>query len=372
MSHHQPPPDQPPGEPSRPPGPPPAGPPSLDLPPVTPPPPPAADPPAASAPSDQPAEETADVPPTLPPPPPPPPPGHAPAAPGPEAAGPGRGRLIGLAVAAVVLVGAVIAGVLLLTGGDDDTSAVADRKPGASQDAEAGRDSEGGEGPEDADRPDAEPGTEDGGDGDRERDGDSPSQDPADRPGGQAPYELVLPEGLLDTYTLIAGEDGGLPTDTTGFDEAIDAMRVEGAQGTQGAYSTWDPSDPESLQDPSALESMEMLIVAGAWGVVQDPEASVDGFFAKLKTEQPADADGELQGTPQAMSPDGLDGAVMKCQIMSNVDFEGRAQETSLCVWADDSTVAVVMPIPMSGSRSLAEGAQLTADVRAELRVAAD
>ncbi|WP_431780282.1 hypothetical protein [Streptomyces chumphonensis] len=368
MSHHQPPPDQPPGEPSRPPGPPPAGPPSLDLPPVTPPPPPAAGPPATPAPSDVPADQAADVPPTLPP----PPPGHVPAAPGPEGAGPGRGKLIGLAVAAVVLVGAVIAGVLLLTGGDDDTSADADKKPGASQDAEAGRDSEGGEEPEDADRPDAEPGTEDGDDGDQEGDADSPSQDPADRPGGQEPHELVLPERLLDTYTLIAGEDGGLPTDTTGFDEAIDAMRVDDAEGAQGAYSTWDLSDSESLQDPSALESMEMLMVAGAWGTVQDPEASVDGFFAKLKTEQSADADGELQGTPQAMSPDGLDGAVMKCQVMRDVDFEGKAQETPMCVWADDSTVAVVMPIRMSGSRSLAEGAQLTADVRAELRVAAD
>ncbi|MEK8170811.1 hypothetical protein NKH77_18350 [Streptomyces sp. M19] len=106
----------------------------------------------------------------------------------------------------------------------------------------------------------------------------------------------------------------------------------------------------------------------GGYGTVSDPQKSLDGFFETVQRESAGDEDAELVGTAETQTPEGLDGAVMKCQNMKYKDPEpGMPETVPMCAWADHSTVAAVIdvhalsarpwrtpprPRPTSGARS--------------------
>ncbi|MBW1598496.1 hypothetical protein [Streptomyces sp. JJ38] len=290
---------------------------------------------------------------------PPAPPGYVPA-PQPPASSGGKGKVIGIAAGALALVAAVVVGVLLLTGGEDDTEAGGDRRDSSDT---------GGKGDEkNEDKPD-NPGETDGLEDGPDPDEPKPEDDPAVPPADGTPYKLVLPQKVLGEYSLMQDESA-FDAEDEDFQEAVDAMRVEDGEGVQGMYSTVDVNDPSAFEDPTALEDMRMLMVFGSWGSVADPEASVDGFFDEMKRQVTADGEADtLVGEPRAVQPGGLDGAVMKCQVMRNEGSEEDTQDIPLCAWADSSTVVVSMPIKAQGSISVQDGAQIAAGLRAELRV---
>ncbi|MCZ7414234.1 MULTISPECIES: hypothetical protein [unclassified Streptomyces] len=350
MSQNEPKPEQPP-EPPEPPTPPPAAPPSPAGSDASPPAPGPATPPSAPGPATPPPPGPAVA---------PAPSGYVPAPPPPASSG-GKGKVIGIAAGALALVAAVVVGVLLLTGGEDDTEA-GDRKNSADT---------GGKGDEEnEDEPD-NPGETDGLEDGPAPDEPKPEDDPADPPADGTPYKLVLPQKVLDEYSLMQDESA-FDAEDEDFQEAVEAMRVEGGEGVQGMYSTVDVNDPSAFEDPTALEDLRMLMVFGSWGSVADPEASVDGFFDEMEKQVAADSEADtLVGEPRAVQPAGLDGAVMKCQVMRTEGLDEGAQDVPLCAWADNSTVVVTMPIKMQGSVSVEEGAQIAADLRAEVRVKA-
>lgn len=99
--------------------------------------------------------------------------------------------------------------------------------------------------------------------------------------------------------------------------------------------------------------TQKLLYLTGMWGEVSDPAKVVDGSFANAKEEMSKGEDSKvtLVGSPENVNPDGFDGALMKCQNIKTVneDADGTAAKgpkefiTPVCIWADYSTVGVVV-----------------------------
>lgn len=139
-------------------------------------------------------------------------------------------------------------------------------------------------------------------------------------------------------------------------------------------------SNPEPAGGSYENGTKKKMLFRGVWGTIADPEKAVDAGFIYGTKDITEDGDAELVGTPEKVTPEGLDGgAVMKCQI---VRFKAPSTSTSpvksadvpLCIWSDRSTAAMVLivdPIAaLTGSGpSISDGAATTAKVRKDARV---
>ncbi|MFD7972328.1 hypothetical protein [Streptomyces clavifer] len=104
----------------------------------------------------------------------------------------------------------------------------------------------------------------------------------------------------------------------------------------------------------------KMLILVGAWGEIDDPASTIDGFFKNAEQEAMKDEDskGSLVGSPKNVTPSGFEGALMKCQNMKivNEEADGTAAKgpkemiMPVCVWADYSTVSAVIGFDIGGA----------------------
>ncbi|MGO4424749.1 hypothetical protein AB4Z54_40180, partial [Streptomyces sp. MCAF7] len=125
-------------------------------------------------------------------------------------------------------------------------------------------------------------------------------------------YKLTAPQTVAGEYTKDAssGSDGITDEDAKDFEK----FGVTNAKSASGEYKSGEGVSQKQLQ------------LNGVWGEVKNPEAVVDGAFTKISQEaekDPSTSGGmkaELVGSPQKVTPAGLDDAVMKCQ---NVKFSG-------------------------------------------------
>ncbi|CAM5389465.1 putative protein OS=Streptomyces glaucescens OX=1907 GN=SGLAU_11925 PE=4 SV=1 [Streptomyces glaucescens] len=140
------------------------------------------------------------------------------------------------------------------------------------------------------------------------------------------------------------------------------------------------------MEDKNTPLAMKMLNFIGVYGEIEDPEKTVDAMFAEMKksaAEEPEE--GQLVGSPQAYSPSGLDGAILKCQATelksdspSSSDTPTGPSEISMpvCIWGDHSTLGIVIHVDMADAMSgkpadLAASAEVAAKLRKEVRVKA-
>jgi hypothetical protein len=148
---------------------------------------------------------------------------------------------------------------------------------------------------------------------------------------------------------------------------------VTDATSVGAIYSTVDLTSLDT-SDPSAAakaQSAENVTFFGVYGKVKDPEKALDGTFAEMKKDTDSDSV-KLVGDAQSVSPDGLEGATMKCQKAEGKnEVTQKSQTAYMCIWADYSTMGVVEPTAGSKAYSLDESAQIAADVRKEVRVKA-
>ncbi|MDK1474416.1 hypothetical protein QNO07_13470 [Streptomyces sp. 549] len=182
------------------------------------------------------------------------------------------------------------------------------------------------------------------------------------------PHTLTAPEELLTEYKKIPEDEEGAGSDAE-FEEAIGALGVQDAETLDVSYSTVDFKDPAAA---AQLPTAKIMMVAGAWGKVDDPEKTVNDFFTFMAAKEAEDEGGssELVGEPEEFTPDGLDNAVMKCQRMKSDDGPGNSTiELPFCVWGDHSTVGVIAPMQFTGSTSTEQAAEITAKARNEMRV---
>ncbi|MEV6672833.1 hypothetical protein [Streptomyces sp. NPDC051162] len=234
-----------------------------------------------------------------------PPPGQYPP-PIPPQSGGGKGKAIGIAVAALVVVGAIVGGVVLFTGNDKSAGGP---KAGAS----------------------ASPGTPE------------PSASPSATGIARARYKLTAPDTLADDYTKDTSDPG------SGFNStALDELKGFGMTDPQAVNGNYKSGTDKRAQ--------KILRFSGAWGTsVRSPEALVDGLFKSATDGAAKETDPnekiEFEDSPRRMTPDRLgDDTVLKCQMtkQSLGPTTGKVLRMPLCVWADSSTVGTVFALDTS------------------------
>ncbi|MEQ8143853.1 hypothetical protein [Streptomyces sp. OP7] len=185
------------------------------------------------------------------------------------------------------------------------------------------------------------------------------------------PHKLSAPASVLsDKYD----RQGPAQEEKASSSDAKDLATagVSDATSVAAVYSTTDLTelDPEDPEDLAKLQTAENITYFGVYGKVEDPEKALDVMFTQMH-KNTDDEKVKLVGEAKSVSPDGLDGAVMKCQEAETTHpVTKKEQTTFMCVWADYSTVAVVEPTATGKTYSLDESASMAADVRKDVRVA--
>ncbi|GAA3866489.1 hypothetical protein [Streptomyces sedi] len=183
-----------------------------------------------------------------------------------------------------------------------------------------------------------------------------------------ASYMLEFPQ-TTGEYTAVQP-----PTGTDDFtEEELAQIGLTDAEVSTATYlAGMTPEEAASLMDPSELGSTEVttLFTVGMWGTVEDPAGTVDAFLA-YGAEEASGSGGEvnLLGEPEEVNPDGLDGAVMKCQQAESQDaFTGEMVQVPLCVWADYSTAGFITMQRQSGQGSTEVPLEEAGEHAAQLR----
>ncbi|MFE7140162.1 hypothetical protein ACFVAG_20660 [Streptomyces sp. NPDC057644] len=223
-------------------------------------------------------------------------------------------------------------------------------------------------------------------------------QPPVPPYGGQPPYGAQPPQPKKKTGLIVGGAVVALAVIAGGVYFLTSGGGSDVADSTKGYKLTpaasvddykQDPSKkkPESAmsgKDKTEAEAMgvknphevgaqyvsgdlktnpllaKMLMLQGVWGEVEDPEKVIDGSFKNAEDEAAASEDtkGSLVGSPKSVSPADFEGALMKCQDVKviNDKADGTAQKgpkemtMPVCIWADYSTVGVVIGLDIGGA----------------------
>ncbi|MFG3407174.1 hypothetical protein [Streptomyces sp. NPDC048142] len=139
----------------------------------------------------------------------------------------------------------------------------------------------------------------------------------------------------------------------TGTDKSkAEAMGVKNPHQVGAQYGSGDVKTNPLLA--------KMLMLHGVWGEIEDPEKVIDNSFenAKKKAAASEDTEGSLLGSPKSVSPADFEGALMKCQDVKviNEKADGTAQKgpkemtMPICIWADYSTVGMVIGFDIGGA----------------------
>ncbi|MFC8224378.1 hypothetical protein [Streptomyces sp. NPDC057287] len=173
--------------------------------------------------------------------------------------------------------------------------------------------------------------------------GGSSNSDVADSTKG---YKLT-PAASVDDYKQNSARPAASKP-LTGKDKAeAEAMGIKNPTQVTAQYVSGDEKNPLT---------MKQLLLTGFWGEVTDPAKVVDGAFKNAELEMAKGEDSEkvsLVGDPEAVEPEGFEGALMKCQSLRTVNDEadGSVEKgpkevvTPVCVWTDYSTVGIVVGV---------------------------
>ncbi|MEU6435243.1 hypothetical protein AB0909_04480 [Streptomyces albidoflavus] len=239
----------------------------------------------------------------------------------------GGGKKTGLIVAASVVAVAVLAGGawLLTSGGDDD-------KPGG------------------------------GGGGDSVASGGLKDD---------GPHKLTTPDKVLGGQYTRGTPDTPAKDASSSDAKSLATAGITGAKGLGTIYSTIDLTtlDPNDAQTAEKVAAAKNVTFFGVFGKVADPQATLDKTFAEF-TKSAEQNGTTLSGEAEAVTPDGLDGAVMKCQGAETKNpTTGLQQKTNMCMWADYSTIGLVEPVQGATGTTMDEAAEIAAKLRSEVRV---
>ncbi|MGW0609778.1 hypothetical protein [Streptomyces sp. NPDC002788] len=187
------------------------------------------------------------------------------------------------------------------------------------------------------------------------------------------PHKLATPAKVLTDYKRTTKDGQTAGADSTA---ELEKSGVKNAKTAAGLYSTvdlsdYDPDDPASVAKMATAKTLSM---AGAYGEISDPEATLDTFFANFKKSAEKESSTgsgkpELVGEPEEAD---LDGAVMKCQSVKGPDQRTKQEKTNwFCAWADYSTIAIISPGDAAQGVTKDVAIDLTTKAREEVRVKA-
>ncbi|MFD3331852.1 hypothetical protein ACFWV1_04230 [Streptomyces sp. NPDC058700] len=183
-------------------------------------------------------------------------------------------------------------------------------------------------------------------------------------PTDDGPHRLTAPvEVLGGTYKSVVGKaDEPRPLNESKAKYLAGTGMSADSTSVANVYAT-----SAELHD---VPKAEGLVFLGVHGEVKDPERTLDAVFAEMRKRP----DTTPVGDARDMSPDGLDGAVMKCQKAEpkTPTLPGHTRTGVRCVWVDYSTVGVVTLSNPAADYSMEEAAEITAALREEVRVAGE
>nr|EIF89724.1 hypothetical protein [Streptomyces tsukubensis NRRL18488] len=166
-------------------------------------------------------------------------------------------------------------------------------------------------------------------------------------------------------YLLFSGDgdgSGGVADSTRGYKITPAAEVDEYSRQSNSDNQKMKESDRKSaeaigIKDPQQVAAGykagadpttgKMLLLTGFWGKVDDPAQAADRFFEMVEKDAAKEGNVKLLGSREAVQPKNFSGAVMKCQKAK--DSSGKKEfELPMCVWADYSSVIVVMHMELS------------------------
>ncbi|MEN8650457.1 hypothetical protein ABCR94_07405 [Streptomyces sp. 21So2-11] len=164
----------------------------------------------------------------------------------------------------------------------------------------------------------------------------------------------IVPPATAGEYTK--STDGKPAGASTGKEKTrLEGVGVKNPQSLGAQYKGKDPLKPKQAS------------LYGVWGEITDPEKALDGYFAGVATGEGLDKGITFEpvGSPEAVTPDGFEGALMKCQNfkITNPSGDGSAEkgpkETQLpiCAWTDYSTLGAVTLIDVAAAATGGSGA---------------
>ncbi|MGW1464127.1 hypothetical protein ACWCPT_07220 [Streptomyces sp. NPDC002308] len=181
-------------------------------------------------------------------------------------------------------------------------------------------------------------------------------------------------------YLLTSGSNSDVADSTKGYKitppASVGDYKQDTTDAKPGAPMTGkDKTDAEAIgiKNPSQVSTTyvsgdleknplttKMLLLEGSWGEIADPAKVIDASFASAakKAELGSSDGGSLVGSPKEVKPAGFKGALMKCQDakMINDKADGTAANgpkemtMPVCVWADYSTVGIVIGFDVGGA----------------------
>ncbi|PJN10825.1 hypothetical protein CG723_16775 [Streptomyces sp. CB01635] len=186
------------------------------------------------------------------------------------------------------------------------------------------------------------------------------------------PHKLTTPATVMGDYKRM-GEDKGAQDATSGDAKVLAESGVTNAKAVSAIYSTIDVSNPAAQPSAADVATSKAVSFMGIYGKVKDPEAAIDSTLAGMKKEQAKKSEPTMTfiGDAKTVEPDGLDGAVMKCQQAQAKNIAtGKVDTQYMCLWADYSTIGMGVPAAGGKGVGLDDSAKVTADLRKEVRVA--
>lgn len=250
-----------------------------------------------------------------------PPFGGAPGQPPGQGGNKNRTTLIVIAsIVAVALIGGLV--FFLTSGGDDDENDNAQGENSENNENNQNNENNGN-------------GEDNAGDGtDEGANGGAPPAGPS--------YALSFPQQSGEFQQMAESPGFGEPSD-----EELRRLGLGDVESDEAQYLT---SDPGRFANTGMWDDGSVLSGAlGLWGQIDNPDATVSAMFglAEEQLGQGMNAGAELQGSPVDLS----DGEVsLQCQIANGTEPDpllGYVQETTVCVWADHSTMGMVYYSPL-------------------------
>ncbi|MFG2922193.1 hypothetical protein ACGFYA_11815 [Streptomyces sp. NPDC048305] len=163
----------------------------------------------------------------------------------------------------------------------------------------------------------------------------------------------ITPAASVDTYKQDSSKGSSSDTLTSKEKAEAEALGIKDAHKAEAQYQSGDLA-----KNPLTAK---MLMLYGNWGEISDPAKALDGMFAQAKlsmAKSENDSKTTLVGSPESVTPEGFDGALMKCQEMKvvNDEADGTAAKgpkemvMPVCIWADYSTVAAVVGVDIGAA----------------------
>ncbi|MEB8336780.1 hypothetical protein [Streptomyces endophyticus] len=204
----------------------------------------------------------------------------------------------------------------------------------------------------------------------------------AQGPDDDGPHKLTAPSTMSFATYYRAGDESD-PQLATEDPKKLAWYEMEKPTEMAASYSdelvdNVDTSDPDAAQDTlQRAQNSKRFSVTGAYGEFRKPGLALTYYFGLVEdklTEATDKAPGHVvssMGVPEETEADSLDGATMKCADfrVDNWDDDDPATETSVCGWADYSTVGVVTPYDGTLGMLEQDSAELTGHIRSEMRV---